>query len=99
MPQTITPTATERLARAALELHRLALTASEIRHLPSPATPREKNSKGAADPTAGTALDDRREYVAETLTRIMERVTNDYVENIATDAETLRYALDQWDGK
>lgn len=91
---------TERLARAALELHRLALTAAEVQHLPSPMAHREQTSKrGAQDPTATTALDERREAVAAQLARTMERVRDDYVENIAAEAENLRSALNQWDGR
>lgn len=89
---------TERLARAALELHRLALAAAEVRDLPSPVSPRERNAKGAADPTAGTVMDPRRVRLAEVLDRILERVEREYVEKVAADAERLAISLDHWQG-
>lgn len=78
---------TERAVRTALALHRVALAAKEVQHLPSPATPCERNAKGAADPTAGIVLDPRRVAVADAL-RDAERA-----------AERLTSALDAWDGR
>lgn len=93
-----TSAATERLARAALELHRLALAAAEVRYLPSPLTPREKNTKGAADPTAGTALDPRRVRVAQECDSA-NQVAKAVMDPIETATRYLRAALDQWDGR
>lgn len=99
MAQTKTMTATESLVRAALELHRLALTASEIRHLPSPLTPREKNAKGAADPTAGTALDDRRAAVATALDAVTHDAELLLGVELAAMRKLLTESLDRWDSK
>lgn len=89
---------TERLVREALELHRLALTASEIRHLPSPATARERNAKGAADPTAGTALDERRAAVATALDNVSGQA-HAMLADVRNSATALRTALDRWDSR
>lgn len=105
MPETITPRitspATERLARAALDLHRLALAAAEIRHLPSPTARREQTSKrGAQDPTATTALDDRRAAVADALDDVNEAVTLLMVgEEFGWLFATLTTALNRWDDR
>lgn len=99
MTETIT-TPTERLARAALELHRIALAAAEIRHLPSPATPREKNTKGAADPTANTAMDPRRAAVGKALDDVNGAVALLLVGNeFGGLFATLAGALNAWDGR
>ncbi|GAA2609776.1 hypothetical protein SMC26_39555 [Actinomadura fulvescens] len=95
---TKTVTATETLAREVLELHRLARAASEIRDLPSPATPREKNAKGAPDPTAGTALDPRRIAVADAHDGALESA--EYMtKRVCALSAQLRATLDQWDGR
>lgn len=90
---------TERLARAALELHRLALAAAKVRDLPSPVTPREKNVKGAADPTAGAALDPRRLAVAEALDVVLRDAELLVGVELAAMSATLRDALNAWDGR
>jgi len=95
---TVERTNTESLVRAALELHRLALTAAEIRHLPSPVTPREKNAKGASDPTAGTALDPRREAVAVEYAGAMDAAA-ELIDKLREPLSALRDALDAWDGR
>lgn len=91
---------TRRFAQAALQLHRLALTADEIQHLPSPVAHREQTSKrGAQDPTATTALDERREAVAAALAdvgRAAQTLTN---VNMPALVATLTAALNQWDGR
>lgn len=104
MPKAITQSditaVTRRFARAALELHRLALTADEIQHLPSPVAHREQTSKrGAQDPTATTALDDRRAAVAEALATVGTATRTLTNVDLTALAATLTAALNQWDGR
>jgi len=94
----MTTAVTERLARAALDLHRLMIAAEEIRYLQSPASPREKTAKGADDPTASTALDPRRIAVAEGLEAAQEMASRLTAE-IRAHVENLGAALDTWDGR
>jgi hypothetical protein len=91
---------TARLARAALELHRLALAASEIQHLPSPTARREKTSKWAAnDPTATTVLDDKRAYVATRLAAVDIDARALLSDQLLGMVNGLREALDAWDAR
>jgi hypothetical protein len=104
MPRTVTQrvatTPTERLAYAALELHRLAKTAAEIQHLPSPVAKREQTSKrGAQDPTATTALDEKRAAVADALANVSRDAAATLAVDIETMCATLTAALDAWDGR
>lgn len=90
---------TARLARAALELHRLALAASEIQHLPSPTARREKTSKWCAqDPTATTVLDDKRVAVAERYAAISQ-YADAATGTMSTYITMLTSALNAWDGR
>jgi len=95
---TVSP-ATERLARAALTLHRLALAAAEVQHLPSPATPVERNAKGVSDPTPSAAMDPRREAVRDAFNLIAGYSAGEVADQVEDLANTLAMALDQWDGK
>lgn len=93
------PTSTERLARAALELHRLAMTAAEVQHLPSPLAHREQTSKrGAQDPTATTALDEHRVTVADAVTEL-DGVVRLLTEDVRAASARITAALNQWDGR
>ena len=87
---------TERLARAALELHRLALAAAEVEHLPSPRAPRERTSTGASDPTLSTVLDTRRQAVSRVLAEIGGQVAA-LDQEVRTVHAQVADVLERWD--
>ena len=89
---------TERLLRESLELHRLMKAAEEVRDLPSPATPIERNSKGVADPTPSIALDPRRIRVSNVV-KLTEYNLSELIDRVQALQEKLAGALDTWQGK
>jgi hypothetical protein len=89
---------TERLIRESLELHHLMKAAEEVKDLPSPATPIEKNAKGVADPTPSIALDPRRIGVGDAV-RQAEGSLSELIDRVQALQTELAVALDTWQGK
>jgi len=88
---------TKRLLKEALDLYSLAKVAAEIRNLPSPRSGVERNAKGAPDPTASTALDPRRQEVADALDEA-EREAERLAAEISCLRERLESAVKNWGG-
>lgn len=86
---------TERTARYALELHRLIMAAEAALETPSPAAQAEKNYAGVPDPTAGWALDPRRDDLRGAAQDAAKRAKDAL--NMLDDAiTTITAALDRW---
>mgnify|MGYP001219934636 CR=1 FL=1 len=86
---------TERTARYALELHRLVMAAEDALETPSPAAQAERNCAGVPDPTAGWALDPRRDDLRDAVKGAAERAERAF--DALYDAIALvSAALDRW---
>lgn len=78
------------VARASLEVHRLARAVDEVRFLRSPITP-SRSEDGIPRPTEDTALCPRRNHVSDTV--------KDLLPHLDEIAARLEEALDAWEGR
>lgn len=88
---------TSSLARAALNLHSLALAAEDVQALKSPATTAH-HADGISRPTEDAALCPRRAAVVATANRTAQHLPG-ILARLSADVSQLTRALDEWEGR
>lgn len=86
---------TERIARLAIDLHRLALAAAEAQDTPSSVAKAARNHAGAADPTPAVVMDDRRVALQVAATEAVAKA-KEAIGPLVDASKQLSRALDAW---